>query len=148
MTTDLVLAILHHIAVFGLVAHIMAEAVLLRPGIGAAEIGRLARLDRAYGGTAGAVVIIGILRVIFGIRGYEYYVWNPWFWAKMASFAVIALLSIPPTRKFVAWSRAAKLDPAFVPAADEVRLMQRLLRAESAMVVLVVGFAATMARFN
>ena len=68
MTTDLILAILHHVAVFGLVAHIMAEAVLLRPGIGAAEIGRLARLDRAYGGIAGLVIVIGILRVIFGIR--------------------------------------------------------------------------------
>ena len=147
MTTDLILAILHHVAVFGLVAHIMAEAVLLRPGIGAAEIGRLARLDRAYGGIAGLVIVIGILRVIFGIRGYEYYIWNPWFWAKMASFAMIAILSIAPTRRFLAWQRAVQLDPAFVPAVDEVKSVQRLLRAESALVVLVVGFAATMARF-
>jgi putative membrane protein len=147
MTTDLVLAILHHVAVFGLVAHIMVEAVLLRPGIGAAEVIRLARLDRAYGATAAAVIVIGILRVIFGIRGYEYYVENPWFWAKMASFAAIAILSIPPTRRFLAWQRAAKLDAAFVPAVDEVKSAQLLLRAESAFVVLVVGFAATMARF-
>ena len=148
MTTDLILAILHHIAVFGLVAHIMAEAVLLRPEMGAAEVNRLARLDRAYGGIAGAVIVIGILRVIFGLKGYEYYLWNPWFWAKMASFAAIAILSIPPTRKFLAWQRAAKLDPAFVADAGEVKAMQRLLRAESAFVVLVVGFAATMARFD
>ena len=148
MTTDLILAILHHIAVFGLVAHIMAEAVLLRPEMGAAEIDRLARLDRAYGGIAGAVIVIGILRVIFGLKGYEYYLWNPWFWAKMASFAAIAILSIPPTRRFLAWQRSAKLDPAFVAAPGEVKAMQRLLRAESALVVLVVGFAATMARFD
>jgi putative membrane protein len=147
MTTDLILAILHHIAVFGLVAHIMAEAVLLRPGIGVMEVNRLARLDRAYGGTAGAVIVIGILRVIFGIKGYEYYIENPWFWAKMASFAAIAILSIPPTRTFLAWRRAAQHDPAFVPPTGEVKAVQRLLRAESAFVVLVVGFAATMARF-
>ena len=148
MTTDLILAILHHIAVFGLVAHIMAEAVLLRPGIGAAEIVRLARLDRAYGGIAGLVIVIGILRVIFGLKGYEYYLWNPWFWAKMASFAAIAILSIAPTRRFLAWLREAQSDQAFVPAVDEVKSVQRLLRAESAFVVLVVGFAATMARFD
>ena len=148
MTTDLILAILHHVAVFGLVAHIMAEAVLLRPGIGAAEIGRLARLDRAYGGIAGIVIVIGILRVIFGIRGYEYYIWNPWFWAKMASFAAIAILSIQPTRKFLAWQRSAQLDPTFVPPLADVQATQRLLRAENAFVVLVVGFAATMARFS
>ena len=148
MTTDLVLAILHHIAVFGLVAHMMGEAVLLRPGIGVSEITRLARLDRAYGGIAGAVIVIGILRVIFGIRGWEYYVGNPWFWAKMASFAAIAILSIPPTRRFSAWRRAAERDPTFAPAADDVKSVQRLLRAQSALVVLVVGFAATMARFS
>ena len=148
MTTDLILAILHHIVVFGLVAHIMAEAVLLRPGIGAVEIGMLARLDRAYAMTAGAVIIIGILRVIFGIRGWEYYVGNPWFWAKMASFAAIAILSIPPTRRFSAWRRAAHADPAFVPADEDVKSVQRLLSAQNAMVVLVVGFAATMARFD
>ena len=85
--------------------------------------------------------------MIFGIRGYEYYIWNPWFWAKMASFAAIAILSIAPTRRFLAWQRAVRLDPAFVPAVDEVKSVQRLLRAESAFVVLVVGFAATMARF-
>jgi putative membrane protein len=148
MTIDLILAILHHVVVFGLVAHMMAEAVLLRPGIGAAEIGRLARLDRAYGAIAGAVIVIGILRVIFGIRGWEYYIANPWFWAKMASFAAIAILSIQPTRRFLAWRRAAELDSAFVPAADDVKTVQWLLRAQSAMVVLVVGFAATMARFD
>jgi putative membrane protein len=148
MTTDLILAIVHHIAVFGLVAHVMGEAVLLRPGIGATDIGRLAQLDRVYGGVAAAVIVIGILRVIFGIRGWEYYVGNPWFWAKMASLAAIAVLSIPPTRKFSAWRRAAEADSAFVPAVEDVKSVQRLLRAQSAMVVLVVGFAAAMARFD
>jgi putative membrane protein len=147
MTTDLILAILHHVAVFGLVAHTMAEAVLLRPGIGSAEVCRLARLDRAYGATAVAVIVIGVLRVIFGAKGYEYYVQNPWFWAKMASFAGIAVLSIRPTRTFLAWRRAAQRDPTFAPALDEVKVLQRLLRAQSFLVVLVIVFAATMARF-
>lgn len=147
MTTDLILAILHHIAVFGLVAHIMAETVLLRPGIGATEVNRLARIDRAYGGTAGAVIVIGILRVIFGAKGYEYYVENPWFWAKMACFAAIAILSIRPTRTFLAWRRAAQLNPAFAPAEDEVRATQRLVYGQGILVAPVLGFAATMARF-
>ena len=148
MAIDLILAILHHVAVFGLVAHLMAEAVLVRPDIGATQIERITRLDASYGATAGAVIVIGILRVIFGAKGYWYYLENPWFWAKMASVVAIALLSIPPTRQIQAWRRAARADAAFVPAAGEVASTLRLLRVESVFVVLVLIFAATMARYG
>lgn len=148
MATDLVLAILHHILVFGLVTLIVSEALLLRGDIDAGAIGRLARLDRSYGVTAVAIIVIGVLRVIFGIKGYDYYLGNPWFWAKMASFAAIGLLSIRPTGRFLAWSRAARNNPAFVPAASEVTSTIQYLRAESAFVVFVLIFAATMARYD
>ena len=39
--TDLILAILHHLLVFGLVAMLMAEATLVRPGMRAREALRL-----------------------------------------------------------------------------------------------------------
>jgi putative membrane protein len=148
MATDLTLAILHHILVFGLVSLIVSEGVLLRGALNAGQIERLARLDGAYGGTAIAVIIVGVLRVLFGIRGWEYYVGNPWFWAKMAGFVAVGILSTRPTMMFLAWQRAARTDPAFLPAAGEVQGALRFLRAESVFVVLVLVFAATMARFD
>jgi putative membrane protein len=148
MATDLVLAILHHVLVFGLVTLIVSEALLLRGDLNAQMIDRLTRLDRSYGMTAMLIIVIGVLRVIFGLKGYQYYLGNPWFWAKMASFAAIGLLSIRPTMRFLAWSRAVRDNPAFVPATGEVTSTIQYIRAESIFVVLVLVFAATMARFG
>ena len=148
MATDLVLAILHHVLAFGLVTLIVSEALLLRGGLSTQVIARLARLDRSYGVTAVAIILVGVLRVIFGLKGYQYYVGNPWFWAKMGSFVAIGLLSVPPTLRFTAWSRASKIDPAFLPPEREVRSTLAFLRAESVFFVLVLVFAATMARFD
>ena len=146
--TDLILAILHHILVFGLVALLMGEAILVRPGMSDRDIGRAGRLDAAYGMSAGLIIVVGVLRVIFGAKGYLYYVENPWFWAKMASFVAVGLLSIPPTLRFTRWRRLMAADAAFQPAADEIDSVRRLLRLESLVLVLVLVFAATMARYG
>jgi putative membrane protein len=148
VATDFVLAVLHHILAFSLVGLLIAEGMLLKPGpSGAAEVERIARLDGAYGATAGALVVVGVLRVIFGSKGHLYYVENVWFWAKMTSVAAIALISIRPTLRFLAWRRAARGDAAFQPPPDEIASLRRSIRLESAAVILVLVFAAAMARF-
>ena len=147
MAQDLILAILHHILVFGLVTLVVAEGVLLRGDLSAPVLQRLARMDRSYGMTAILIIIVGVIRVIFGAKGYAYYVGNPWFWAKMASFAAVGLLSIPPTLRFARWSRAARSDPSFSPPPADARAALFYIRAESVFIVLILVFAATMARF-
>ncbi|RZL05150.1 MAG: DUF2214 family protein, partial [Rubrivivax sp.] len=97
MMTDLILASLHHVAIVALIVLLAAEFVLLRPGLDRAALKRLTGLDAAYGLSAVAVIGIGIARVIWGIKGADFYLSNPWFWAKMVSFAAIGLLSAPPT---------------------------------------------------
>jgi putative membrane protein len=47
MTTDAWLAIAHHLAVFSLAAVLAAEWALVRRGMAAADIRRLARVDGA-----------------------------------------------------------------------------------------------------
>ncbi|RUZ54354.1 DUF2214 family protein, partial [Mesorhizobium sp. M7A.F.Ca.CA.004.05.2.1] len=47
-TTDLVLAIFHHLLVFSLAGIIGAEFVLIRGDLGAATLKRLAGIDRHY----------------------------------------------------------------------------------------------------
>jgi putative membrane protein len=65
----------------------------------------------------------------------------------MASFAAVGLLSIPPTLRFARWSRAARSDPSFAPPPADTRAALFYIRAESVFVVLILVFAATMARF-
>lgn len=148
MTLDLWLAIAHHVLVFGLAGMLMAEMVLVRPGMSAQDAAKVARLDAGYGATAVLVIVAGVLRVAYGVKGADYYLANPWFWAKMACFALIALLSIPPTLRFLGWRRSQRNDASFVPAAAEVESARRFLRFEVLLIVPLVAFAAAMARFG
>lgn len=143
MDIDLLLAIGHHLAVFLLVAILAAEFALLRPGLSASRIAQLARIDAAYGGVAALVILIGVLRVIFGASGWEYYVANYAFWAKMAAFLLVGLLSIQPTLAIRRWNKAGA-DYAAPEA--EIAISRRYLRLQVALLVLIPIFAAAMAR--
>jgi putative membrane protein len=143
---DLLLAILHHLLVFSLVAILGVELALVRKGIGAAAIARIGGADIAYGIVAALVLIVGFLRVFFGLKGPEYYFGNGFFWAKIAAFAAAGLLSIPQTMRIVAWRRAMKEDPGFTPSEAEIGFVRRYMHLEGVALVLIPIFAAAMAR--
>jgi putative membrane protein len=94
------------------------------------------------------VIAIGICRVVWGLKGPDFYLANVWFWAKMASFIAIGLLSIPPTMKLLSWRRALKQDPLFQPPVADVGRLRGFVHAEVGLLVLVVAFAAAMARYS
>jgi len=143
---DLILAIAHHLVVFTLVAVFAAEFALLRPGLEGKDVVRLAAMDGVYGAAAGLVVVVGIVRVIFGAAGWEYYVGNWVFWAKMVAFVLMGLASIPGTMAMARWRRAAKADPGFVPPAGEVGEARRMLWVQAALLVFIPSLAAAVAR--
>jgi len=122
------------------------EFALLRPGITPENLGRVTKVDAAYGAAAALVIVIGVCRVIWGFKGADYYLSNPWFWAKMASFAAIGLLSVPPTLALLRWRKRAKQDAAFLPPQEEIAGLRRFVHAEVGLLALVVAFAAAMAR--
>ena len=146
MLADLILAILHHLAVLALVVLITVELMLLRPGLTSGNLGSLIKVDAAYGASAGLVIAIGICRVIWGIKGADFYLGNPWFWTKMATFVVICLLSIPPTIAILKWRKARRRDADFLPTADEVARLRRFVKHEAALLGIVFASAAVMAR--
>jgi len=143
--TDLLLAILHHLMVFLLAAILAAEWALVRPGLSGAGLRLLARVDRAYGGVAMAVVAIGIGRVIFGLKGWEFYVYNHSFWGKMAAFVAVALLSIRPTMRIAGWRKTVVGESGLVPEA-EILAVRFWIKAQIAFFALIPIFAAAMAR--
>jgi len=148
MLTDLVLAILHHLAIVSLIAILAFESALLRPGITPQNLSRVTRVDAGYGVTAGLVIVIGVCRVIWGIKGAGFYLSNPWFWAKMASFAAIGLFSIPPTLALLKWRKQSRSDVAFVPPDAEIARLRGFIGAQVGLLALVVAFAAAMARYG
>lgn len=145
-TTDLVLAILHHLLVFSLAGIIAAEFVLIRNELSPSTFSRLARIDRHYGLIALLVIVVGVARVYWGLKGWEFHVYNWVFWAKMAAFAAVGLLSIVPTVRFIAWNRRAAADPGWRVPKAEYESVKMYLRWEVIVFLLIPVFAAAMAR--
>lgn len=148
MLTDLVLASFHHLLFFGLVSMLVAQSVLLRGRIDGGVLAKLGGIDRGYGVTAGLLLVVGLLRVFYGIKGQDFYLHNPWFHAKMGAFVLVGVLSIWPTVRFLRWRRQLAANPAFLPAPSEVAGLARIVRFELALVAVIFVCAAAMARYG
>ena len=139
--TDLLLAILHHgpmVALFGVLA---VELAVVRPGMSTGQVALAARIDRLYGLFAMLMIVIGFTRAVFAAKGWDYYSHNGFFWAKIASFALVGALSALPTIRFIRWRRASHR-----PDDAEVARLRRFLHAQAALFFLIPIFAAAMAR--
>jgi len=90
--------------------------------------------------------VVGFGRVFFGLKGPQYYLTNVFFWAKIAAFVVVALLSVPPTLRIVGWRAAGRSNPDFRPESAEIRTVRSYMHWEAVVFVLIPIFAALMAR--
>lgn len=144
---DATLAALHYLSIFMLIVFLAGEAVLCKPElVRAAVVRRLGIYDLLYFGFSMAVLATGIARVFFGVKGAAFYATNVWFWAKIATFAAIGLMSIPPTLAFIRWRKRLRQDATALPANDEVIRARKWVLREAHTLVLLPIFAALMAR--
>ena len=143
---DAGLAWLHFVFAFILVGAIAAEAFILRLPVDGRVARLLLRVDLFYAISATGVIVAGVSRVIWGAKGWDYYQAQPFFWAKMAIFAAIGLISIAPTRAFIRWTKAAGAAPSFAPAEADVKGVRRLVMIEAHLLALLLVFATLMAR--
>jgi len=145
--TDLLLAIVHHLIVFGLAAVLAAELALMRSSTMSPQtVKLLGRFDFFYGMLAMAILVVGFVRVWYGAKGPDFYMHNHAFWAKIAAFAVVGLISIKPTMCILAWQKSLKANAAFVPTLPEIAKLRRWLLIELHVFALIPIFAAMMAR--
>lgn len=108
MVTTALMAFLHHILAFTLVACVVYEFIAYRKGLTMEEARRIQRADLLYGISAGLLLIVGLLRVYFFEKGPAYYGNNPYFWLKMDAFLIVGLLSIDPTIRYLRWNKTLK----------------------------------------
>ena len=138
---DLILAVAHHILIFAIFGILLAEFLAVRPGMNAAAAAHIAAVDRWYGILAAAVIAVGFCRAIYAAKGWVYYSHNGFFWAKICTFALIGVLSVPPTLAYLRWR---KLTDG--PDEAAVRAMRGYLHLQLLLFVLLPIFAAAMAR--
>lgn len=146
MVLDWALASLHHLAILTLAAILAFELALTASETNARAIERLARVDAWYGATAALVLAAGLARVVLGLKGPAFYMANPFFWTKMALFAVIAAISVTPTLRYIVWRRRSRIDSAFRPDGAALRAVRLALWAEVALFAAIPLAAAAMAR--
>ena len=140
------LAFLHFVAAFGIVAVVFLEWQTMSPAPTLAEARRLQVCDRWYGVFAVLVLVVGTLRFMYFERGRDFYLGNPVFQAKLGLFLVAGLLSIYPTVRFLKWRAQTRHGAAPVVSRREHDLIMLMLRAEMAVLLGVVLCASLMAR--
>src|SRR5499427_2401838 len=121
MYSSAFMAFLHHLAAFTVVAALAVEVALFKPPLSLSQAQRLLRTDNVYGLAAGAVLVVGLLRVAYFEKGPGYYWHDGFFLLKFAAFLVAALISIYPTVIFLSWSQALKAGTPPEIRADRTR---------------------------
>ncbi len=139
-------AFLHHLCAFTLVSAVAIEFALVRQELTLSSARRLQVTDIVYGIAAGALLIIGLLRVFFFEKGASYYFHSHAFLTKLSLFIVVGLLSIIPTMEFLSWRGALKAGQVPVIAAKKRRLVTGAIHGELFAIVIILLCAAIMAR--
>ncbi|HKI53491.1 MAG TPA: DUF2214 family protein [Anaerolineales bacterium] len=140
------MAFLHHLFAFTLTACLIYEFVGYRQNLTIEEARRIQRIDLVYGISAGLLLIVGLLRVFFFEKGASFYAQSPFFWVKMVTFAIVGLLSIDPTIRYIRWNKLLKENQPPVTSEAEFKRTRLLLWLELTGIVIILFSAAMMAR--
>lgn len=138
------LAYLHYLSIICTSGFLVGELATCRAGITPEQARRLASIDMAFFVSALGALATGLLRLFFYGKGVGFYTGNPAFWAKMALYVTIALLSIKPTLTFLHWKRTAATGA--VPVGDEIADARRFIHIELVLLALMPLMAVLMAR--
>ncbi|MGD0851706.1 DUF2214 family protein [Bradyrhizobium sp.] len=139
-------AFLHHLCAFTLVSAVAIEFMLVRQELTLASARRLQVTDIVLGIAAGALLVVGLLRVFFFEKGPDYYLHSHAFHAKLGLFIVVGLLSIIPTMEFLSWRGALKAGQVPVISAKKLRRVTIVIHSELLAIVIILLCAAIMAR--
>lgn len=146
MWTDAVLAYLHFTAIFILFAFLAVEFYLVRLRLDATTIRQLARVDLWYAGAAVVVLATGLARLWWGAKGPEFYLGDWVFYAKVALFVAVGLVSIKPTLAYFRWKRLLEADAAWSVPDAERNAIRGWLMLEIHLASIIPVFAVVMAR--
>jgi putative membrane protein len=146
MTLEALLAYAHILAILTLVVFISSEAALCRPEwLNARVVERLEKVDRVYAIAAGAVLLTGVARTWWGIKGTGWYWSHYLLYVKLALFIVVGLMSIKPTLIFRRWARQLRADGG-LPGEEEVRDARKWVMVQAHLIAVIPLAAVFLAR--
>jgi putative membrane protein len=126
MTLEALLSYAHLLAILTAVVFISSETALCRSEwMNARVVERLVTVDRIYLGGVAAVLISGLARIAWGMKGADWYWGNGLLHLKLALFIVVAVLAIKPTLMFGRWRRQLR-ETGALPDEAQIRQARRL----------------------
>jgi len=146
MTLEALLAYAHLLAILTMVVFISSEAALCRPEwLNANVVERLGKVDMVYGISAGVVLLTGVARTWWGVKGTSWYWTNGLLHLKLAMFVAIGLLSIKPTMMFLRWRKELRATGA-LPDAAQVRTARKWVMVQAHILAVIPLVAVFFAR--
>ncbi|MDB5880156.1 MAG: Protein of unknown function rane [Ramlibacter sp.] len=146
MTLEALLAYAHILAILTLVVFVSSEAALCRTDwINPRVVERLSKVDRIYGIAAAAVLLTGLARTWWGVKGTGWYWHNGLLHLKLAMFVVVALISIKPTLMFRAWLKQLN-SSGTLPTDDQVKTARKWVMWQAHLIALIPLAAVFLAR--
>lgn len=143
---DALLAYAHYASLLIMASFLGAEAMLLRAQPGPATFKSLSRADIGYFIAAMLTLASGLGRLFYGAKGVAFYSGNPLLYVKITLFAIIGLVSIKPTLRFIRWRNAAASDETFQPDGKDLSTVRRVVFLELHLLALIPLAAVFMAR--
>ena len=140
------IAYIHYVSFMFCFAALALERKLIKTDPNRQEAITMVIIDVVYGVAGLALLISGILRVLYFGQGSEFYTENPLFWWKICIFIFVGTLSLYPTITYILWSipltkgELPEVRPALV---DRLKL---ILNIELTGFALIPIFATFMAR--
>lgn len=148
MWTNSVVAYLHYLGFMLAFAALTIEIFNLKKEMTLDEAKRVAFADAAYGAAATIILITGILRVLYFGKGTEYYLSNPFFYAKIGIFILVSLFSLYPTFTFLTWIKDFQINKPPSLEIAKINRLSWLIKGELFGFTLIPLFAAIMARIH
>ena len=125
MILEWCLAILHVSAFLGLIVFLSGQISLCRTSWWhESMVPRLQRLNAFYWGSAVTVLLSGLARAAFGVKGWAFYAGQPIFWFKLVAFIVVTGMSLRVNRAYRVWAVNAKTCPPDVDALRRWMMIQ------------------------
>ena len=138
-------AYLHYLAMMSMATALVLELAVCVPRLGADRVRLLWRLNRIYLGAGLLALGSGMAYFIWFGRSATFYLHNPVFYIKLAMFAALGLISMPPTRLYSRWLHSCETGPNAVAEYQVVRTRRHIM-AQLVLVVLIPLMATFMAR--
>jgi putative membrane protein len=146
MTLESILAAAHIIAILTAVVFLTSETAICRVDwFNDKVVRRLVTVDRIYLVGLALVLVTGLARIFYGVKGADYY-WANWLLhLKLGMFVVVALLAWRPARTYRRWLRELEASRA-LPHEAEINSVRKQAFLAAHLIALVPIAAAFLAR--